>query len=94
MHLLATKPGRIETDQGAVDLAQTPAPLVMLSAADTDLTLWASAQRHIHRSNPDAPALRLASLADLTHPLSVDLYISTICAKARLVVVRLLGGTS
>ncbi|MEM7072056.1 MAG: cobaltochelatase subunit CobN, partial [Pseudomonadota bacterium] len=47
-----------------------------------------------HRSNPDAPALRLASLADLTHPLSVDLYISTICAKARLVVVRLLGGTS
>ncbi len=36
--------------------------------------------------------LRLASLADLRHPLSVDLYLEKTAAKARVILVRILGG--
>ena len=39
-----------------------------------------------------APTLRLASLRDLRHPMSVDLWIDGVAASARVVVVRLLGG--
>ena len=38
------------------------------------------------------PELRLARLADLRHPMSVDLWVEKVAAKARVVVVRLLGG--
>ena len=36
--------------------------------------------------------LRIASLAALRHPFSVDLYLEKVCARAKLVVVRVLGG--
>jgi cobaltochelatase CobN len=38
------------------------------------------------------PTLRLASLRDLRHPMSVDLWVDGVAASARVVVVRLLGG--
>ena len=38
------------------------------------------------------PSLRLANLAALRHPYSVDLYIEKVLSKARFVLVRLLGG--
>ena len=38
------------------------------------------------------PALRLAPLGQLRHPLSVDLYLEQTVAHARCVVLRLLGG--
>ena len=38
------------------------------------------------------PELRLARLADLRHPMSVDLWVERVAAEARVVVVRLLGG--
>ena len=39
-----------------------------------------------------AGVLRLASLADLRHPYSVDLYVEKVVAHARFVLIRLLGG--
>ncbi|WP_420870304.1 cobaltochelatase subunit CobN, partial [Methylobacterium crusticola] len=38
------------------------------------------------------PSLRLAKLAQLRHPLSVDLYAEKVVARARFVLVRCLGG--
>ena len=38
------------------------------------------------------PSLRLANLAALKHPYSVDLYLETVCSRARFILVRLLGG--
>src|SRR5258707_756657 len=38
------------------------------------------------------PGLRLANLARLRHPMSVDLYVEQVISHARCVVVRLLGG--
>ncbi|MEQ9643404.1 MAG: cobaltochelatase subunit CobN [Alphaproteobacteria bacterium] len=90
MHLLAAQPGGPVDAGQAVDLGQSPADIVVLSAADTELACLAAAQS---RLGPDAPSLRLANLMQLAHPLSVDLYVEQVASQAKLVIVRLLGGT-
>src|SRR5579872_7623622 len=92
MHLLATMPGTIADGSAAVDLAQTPGDIVVLSSADTELALLAAAQRRLRASDRGAPRLRLAPILRLDHNLSVDLYMETVAA-ARLVVARVLGGS-
>ena len=92
MHLLATISGTIPDGSAAVDLAQTPGDIVLLSAADTELALLAAAQARLRAQNPAVPGLRLASILRLGHNFSVDLYMDTV-AGARLVIARLLGGS-
>ncbi len=92
MHLLATQPGVIADGTSAVDLAQTPGDIVVLSSADTELALLAAAQQRRRAQDPAAPTLRLAPIGRLAHNLSVDLYMETV-ATARLVVARILGGS-
>ena len=88
MHLLATTSGVIDGAAEAVDLAQSPADLIVLSAADSELASLA-------RAHDGAPcSLRLANLLQLQHPLSVDLYIEKTLSRARLIVLRVLGGNS
>lgn len=89
MHLLASEAGLIEDGGQAVDLEQTQAPLVILSAADSELGLLAQAKQGLGSSVLD---LRLANPLRLAHPMSVDLYAQAVLSKAKLVVVRLLGG--
>ncbi len=93
MHLLATMPGTIADGSSAVDLAQTPGDIVVLSSADTEIALLAAAQRRCRAQAPSAPRLRLAPISRLGHNFSVDLYMETV-AQARLVVARLLGGSA
>ena len=53
MHLLATVPGTIADGSAAVDLAQTPGDIVVLSSADTEIALLAAAQaRRRARTRP------------------------------------------
>jgi cobaltochelatase CobN len=92
MHLLATISGTIPDGSAAVDLAQTPGDIVLLSAADTELALLAAAQARLRAQDPAVPGLRLASILRLGHNFSVDLYMDTV-AGARLVIARLLGGS-
>ena len=89
MHLLAAKPGAVSDGSEAVDLGQTPGDIVFCSAADTELACLAQAQAALPS---DAPSLRLANLLFLGHNLSVDKYVEDIVQRARLVIVRLLGG--
>ena len=91
MHLLAVTSGAVEEGE-AVDLGQTPGEIVILSAADTELALLADAQRRRLEEDPCAPTLRLANIMALGHNLSVDLHVEHVLCRARLVVVRLLGG--
>ena len=79
----------LDGEQAAVDLGQTPAELVFLSFADSDLAAAAAAWEAMPAGRP---GLRLANLARLRHPMSVDLYAEQVVARARCVVVRLLGG--
>ena len=91
MHLLVAQPGAITDGSEAVDLGQTAGEIVVLSAADTELANLAAARSDF---GDDFPSVRLANLMQLGHNLSVDLYLETVVAGARLVVVRLLGGLS
>ena len=91
MHLLAVQPGGITDGSAAVDLGQTPGDIVVLSAADTELAGLAQAYAVL---GDGLPSLRLANLLNLMHNLSVDAYTDDIIGHAKLVVVRLLGGTS
>jgi cobaltochelatase CobN len=89
MHLLLAQPGEVTDGSEAVDLGQTPAELIVITAADTELAALAEARSEL---GGEAPDLRLASLMHLTHPMSVDLYLDKTATKARLVVARVLGG--
>lgn len=86
MHILAEQIRSLDETVQAVDLGQTPAEVVLLSFTDSDLALLAAARRD------DGPSLRLASLAALRHPFSVDLYLDKVIRSARFVLVRCLGG--
>jgi cobaltochelatase CobN len=89
MHLLATHMANLDEADAAIDLEQSPADVVVLSFADSDLSALAAAWQS------DAgilPALRLASLRKLKHPMSVDLYVEAVVGHARAVIVRCLGG--
>ncbi len=87
MHLLAATPGNID-DQEPVDLGQSPADVVVISAADTELAALSQARSEM----TEPPTLRLASLMNLMHPLSVDLHLDSCATKSRIVVARVLGG--
>jgi cobaltochelatase CobN len=89
MHILATEIASLDEAEAAVDLAQSPADIVVLSFSDSDLSALAAAWR---RDAGRLPTLRLASLKRLRHPMSVDLYVDTVVAKAKVVIVRCLGG--
>ncbi|MGJ4944884.1 cobaltochelatase subunit CobN [Bradyrhizobium sp. HKCCYLS1011] len=89
MHLLATSGAALDDLEQAVDLAQSPADIVVLSFSDSDLSALAEAWR---AGAEELPSLRLASLKRLKHPMSVDLYLDRVVVAARAVVVRCLGG--
>ena len=89
MHLLRVESRSIDDTEAAVDLGQTPADIVALSFTDTDLAVLAAAWE---AGKQTLPSLRLASLAALRHPYSVDLYAEKVLSHARFVLVRLLGG--
>src|SRR6266404_4373580 len=89
MHVLATELATLEEADVAVDLGQSPAEIVVLSFSDSDLSALAAAWQ---QDADVLPTLRLASLKRLKHPMSVDLYVDSVVARARLVIVRCLGG--
>ena len=91
MHLLATTSGTVDGGAVAVDLRQTPADVVILTAADSELSCLASAHDALGK---DAPSLRLANLLRLQHNYSVDLYTEQTLRHARFIIIRLLGGKS
>ena len=89
MHLLRIETHSIDGLTAAVDLAQTPADLIVLSFTDGDLSVLASV---LDADKEDFPSVRLANLALLRHPYAVDVYFERMLPKARFVLVRLLGG--
>ncbi len=89
MHLLRTQERSLDDEAEAVDLELDPADLVLLSFTDSDLAVAAAAHAAQGAVLPD---LRLASLARLKHPYSVDLLVGRSAGRARFVLVRLLGG--
>ena len=93
MHLLSTRPGgHVEDDgMGVVRVAQTPGDIVVLSAADTTLSLLADVASGLDASYP---TVRLANLMWLRQPASMDMYVDDVLRHARVVVIDHLGSPS
>jgi len=92
MHLLSTRPGGfVDDNAGVVRIAQSPARIVVLSAADTTLSLLAGV---FPRLGEDFPTVRLANQMYLREPASLDLYVDDVLQHASVVVVDHLGGDS
>ncbi|MPW20718.1 cobaltochelatase subunit CobN [Paraburkholderia sp. CNPSo 3157] len=92
MHLLRTVPGGFVDDtKGVIRIDQKPADIVILSSADTTLSLLASV---VPRLGEGFPSVRLANVTYLRQPASVDFYIDDVLQHARVVVVDHLGGES
>jgi cobaltochelatase CobN len=91
MHVVFRESRGLEETATPKDLGQEPAELVALSFSDSDLAAFAAGWR---RGRASLPSLRLANLAELRHPLSVDTYVERTLSHARGVLVRLIGGES
>ena len=91
MHLLAAQPGGFTDDEGIVDLDQSPADIVILSAADSQLAALANCAESLPE---DYPGVRLANWMQLLKPAAFDLYQHKVIDHATVVVVSLLGGES
>jgi cobaltochelatase CobN len=89
LHLILRETRTLDEEAPAADLGQSPADIVFLSFSDSDLGAAAAAWQGLPETRP---SLRLANLARLRHPMSVDLYAEQTIAGARCVIVRLLGG--
>src|ERR1700709_1392072 len=90
MHLLRTTPGGfVDAAAGVMRIDQTPAPIVVLSSADTTLSLLASVVPNLEA---DFPAIRLGNPAFFRQPASLDFYVDDVLKHARVIVIDHLGG--
>ena len=92
MHKIAAIPGGWNPQaEGVIFIKQTPAPIIFLTAADTDIQTLAAAVKKLPF---DFPQLRVANLLHLQQQLTIDTYADDILSKAKVIIVRLLGGRS
>jgi cobaltochelatase CobN len=89
MHVIFRESHGLDETAAPTDLGQSPADLVVLSFSDSDLGAFAAGW---HRAEGSLPALRLANLAALKHPLSVDTYLERTLSGAKGILIRLIGG--
>ena len=91
MHRLATCPG-VDPPEDVVLVEQPPADVLFLTSAGTDLTCLSRALARPAAEAVFRATIRGLALDCLGHPAQLDHYLSTTAAKARAIVVRLLGG--
>ena len=95
MHLLAAQPGGFVDDSSVITrMAQDPADIIILSAADTTLALLAAACPAAGGDADGFPSVRLANLMYLRQPAAVDLYVDEVLQHARVIIIDHLGGES
>jgi cobaltochelatase CobN len=92
MHRISTTPGDWNPQiDGVVLFAQTPAPLVLLTATDTDIQTLAAAATKLPMG---FPTFRVANLLQLQQQIVIDTYAEDVLEKAQVIILRLLGGRS
>ncbi|WP_434222603.1 cobaltochelatase subunit CobN [Limnospira platensis CENA597] len=92
MHRITAIPGGWSPDtEGVIFVEQTAAPIIVLTAADTEIQTLAAALGELP---PDFPNLRVTNLLNLQQQLTIDTYAEEVLSQAKVVVLRLLGGRS
>ncbi|SEB01620.1 cobaltochelatase subunit CobN [Rubrimonas cliftonensis] len=92
MHVVFRESRGLDETETPTDLGQSPADLVALSLSDSDLGAFAAGWRRGGGAEGRLPSLRLANIAALKHPLSVDAYVETTLSGARGILIRIIGG--
>ncbi|MBE9123546.1 cobaltochelatase subunit CobN, partial [Tychonema sp. LEGE 07199] len=92
MHKIAATPGGWNPQaEGVIFIQQTPAPIVFISAADTDIQTLAAASS---KMPAEFPKIRAVNLLQLQQQLTIDTYAEEILQQAEVIILRLLGGRS
>ncbi|MEA5570154.1 cobaltochelatase subunit CobN [Calothrix sp. UHCC 0171] len=92
MHRISTTSvGWTSQSEGIIFVEQTPAPVVMLTAADTDIQTLAAAASKLPKTFPE---FRVANLLQLQQQISIDTYAEQVLEHAQVIILRLLGGRS
>ncbi|NEP12229.1 MAG: cobaltochelatase subunit CobN, partial [Symploca sp. SIO2C1] len=92
MHRIATMPGGWNPQtEGVIFIEQTRAPVIFLTAADTDIQTLAAATARLPSG---FPAIRVANLLQLQQQLTIDTYAEDVLSYSKVVILRLLGGRS
>ncbi|MGK7938673.1 MAG: cobaltochelatase subunit CobN [Crocosphaera sp.] len=92
MHRIAATPGGWNAQQeGVIFIEQSPAPIIFLSAADTDIQSLAACLLSLP---PNFPPIRATNILQLQQQLSIDTYAETVLCHAQVIILRLLGGQS
>ena len=91
MHVIFRESHGLGETDTPIDLAHSPADLVVLSFSDSDLGAFAEGWRRGGGAE-GMPSLRLANLTALKHPLSVDTYVEQTLTGAKGILIRLIGG--
>ncbi|MFG1403699.1 cobaltochelatase subunit CobN [Xanthobacter sediminis] len=92
MHVVFRESHGLDETETPTDLGQSPAELVVLSFSDSDLGAFAAGWRRGGGREGGMPSLRLANIAALRHPLSVDTYVERTLSGAKGILIRLIGG--
>ncbi len=92
MHRISATPtGWTPDTEGVIIVEQTPADIIILTAADTDIQTLASALDYLPE---DFPSIRALNLLQLQQQFSIDDYADKVLSSAKTIVLRLLGGRS
>lgn len=92
MHRLATIPGGWNpAAEGVIFVEQQPAPIVVITAADTDIQTLGAA---VNRLPDGFSALRVVNLLQLQQQLTIDTYAEDVLSEAKVIIVRVIGGRS
>ncbi|HBL55039.1 MAG TPA: hypothetical protein DDZ36_03905, partial [Deltaproteobacteria bacterium] len=95
MHRIATKPGDLDSERKLENEFfadhQTPADILFISTADTELSGLAQVWGKRFRKKA-SPTLRLMQANPLQHPDAAEHYADHVLCKARLAIFRLHGG--
>ncbi|WP_138502676.1 cobaltochelatase subunit CobN [Nostoc sp. PA-18-2419] len=91
MHRISGISGGWDQSEGLTFVEQTPATLVLITAADTDIQTLATA---IPKLPARFPTFRVANLLQLQQQLSIDTYAEQVLEFAQVIILRLLGGRS
>lgn len=92
MHVVFRESHGLEETETPTDLGQSPGDLVVLSFSDSDLGAFAAGWHRGGGPEGRMPTMRLANLAALKHPLSVDTYVEQTLEGAKGILIRLIGG--
>ena len=88
MHLINNKSFITNNGSDSLENIQSPADIIFLTSADTEITLLSKSLRKLK----DRPSVRIQNILNLSDDNTVDTYIKKTLSKAKIVIVRILGG--